>query len=124
MNLFTRNSPYYHLLKYLLFLLKHTVEATKLTSDVSTVLLSARAEILYYFREYRNKNHGYVRPSTFRGWKKETTIGEGFLSKNTRREVDEVCALLGCYAACSCNFLQAFREILTVPSPRVKGLRV
>jgi len=25
MNLFTRNSPYYHLLKYLLFLLKHLV---------------------------------------------------------------------------------------------------
>jgi len=25
MNLFTRNSPYYHLLKYLLFLLKHPV---------------------------------------------------------------------------------------------------
>jgi hypothetical protein len=24
-NLFTRNSPYYHLLKYLLFLLKHPV---------------------------------------------------------------------------------------------------
>ena len=25
MNLFTRNSPYYHFLKYLLFLLKHPV---------------------------------------------------------------------------------------------------
>ena len=25
MNLFTQNSPYYHLLKYLLFLLKHPV---------------------------------------------------------------------------------------------------
>ena len=25
MNLFTRNNPYYHILKYLLFLLKHTV---------------------------------------------------------------------------------------------------
>jgi len=25
MNLFIRNSPYYHLLKYLLFLLKHPV---------------------------------------------------------------------------------------------------
>jgi len=24
-NLFTQNSPYYHLLKYLLFLLKHSV---------------------------------------------------------------------------------------------------
>jgi len=28
MNLFTRNSPYYHPLKYLLFLLKHPVYAT------------------------------------------------------------------------------------------------
>ena len=27
MNLFTRNSPYYHLIKYLLFLLKHPVYA-------------------------------------------------------------------------------------------------
>jgi len=26
MNLFTRNSPYYHLLNYLLFLLKHPVD--------------------------------------------------------------------------------------------------
>jgi len=25
MNLFTRNSPYYHLIKYLLFLLKHPI---------------------------------------------------------------------------------------------------
>ena len=25
MNLFTRNSPYYHLLKYLIFLVKHPV---------------------------------------------------------------------------------------------------
>ena len=116
MNLLTRNSPHYHLLKHLLFLLKHTVEATKLTSDASTVLLSARAEIADYFREYRNKNHCHVRPSTFRGWRKETTTGEGLMSKNIRREVDEVCALLGYFAVCSGNFLQAFRENLTVPS--------
>jgi hypothetical protein len=29
MSFFTRNSPYYHLLKYLLFLLKHPVYKTK-----------------------------------------------------------------------------------------------
>ena len=97
------------------------MEATKLTSDASRALLSARAEIADYFREYRNKNHGYISPSTFRGWKKETAIGEGFLSKNVRREVDEICALLGYYAVCSGNCLQAFRENLTVLSSRVKG---
>jgi len=33
MNLFTRNCPYYHLLKYLLFLLKHLyIQPTKCTS--------------------------------------------------------------------------------------------
>jgi hypothetical protein len=96
-------------------------EATELTSDASTALLSAQAEIADYFREYRNKNHGYIRLSTFRGWKKETTIGERFLSKNIRREVDEICALLGYYAACSGNCLQTFREKLTVPSSRVNG---
>jgi len=31
MNLFTWNSPYYHLLKYLLFLLKHPVYEVKLS---------------------------------------------------------------------------------------------
>jgi len=31
MNLFIRNSPYYHLLKYLLVLLKHPVYGTSLT---------------------------------------------------------------------------------------------
>jgi len=30
MNLFTRNSPYYHLVKYLLFLLKHPVYMLRL----------------------------------------------------------------------------------------------
>jgi len=33
MDLFTRNSPYYHLLKYLLFLLKHPVYILVLYSD-------------------------------------------------------------------------------------------
>jgi len=63
-------------------------DTTKLTSDAKTAVLSTRAGIADYFRECRNKNHGYIIPSTFRGWKKETTIGEGFLPKNIRREVD------------------------------------
>jgi len=38
MNLFTRNSPYYHLLKYLLFLLKHPVYGVVLNT-VATLQL-------------------------------------------------------------------------------------
>jgi len=37
-----------------------------------------------------------------------------------RREVDGVCALLGCYAAYSGNSLEKFRDNLSVPYPRVK----
>jgi len=33
MNLFTRNSPYYHLLKYLLFLSKHPVYITPIKKN-------------------------------------------------------------------------------------------
>ena len=33
-----------------------------------------------------------------------------------RREVGEDCTLLGCYAASSVNFLQTFRDSLSVPS--------
>ena len=41
MNLFTRNSPYYHLLKYLLFLLKHPVYRAdcRVAGNVSWLLL-------------------------------------------------------------------------------------
>jgi hypothetical protein len=39
-----------------------------------------------------------------------------------RREVDENCALLGCYAASSGNSLPTFRDNLSVPSSRVKNL--
>jgi len=35
-----------------------------------------------------------------------------------RREVTEFCALLGCYAASSCNFLPTFRGKLSVPFSR------
>jgi hypothetical protein len=36
-----------------------------------------------------------------------------------RREVAEICTLLGCYAASSGNFLPTFRDKLSVPSARV-----
>ena len=36
-----------------------------------------------------------------------------------RREVDEICALLGCDAASSGNFLPTFRDNLSVPVSRV-----
>ena len=37
-----------------------------------------------------------------------------------RHEVDDNCALLGCYAACSGNSLPTFRDNLSVPSSGVK----
>jgi hypothetical protein len=39
-----------------------------------------------------------------------------------RREVYEICALRGYYAAYICNSLSAFRDYLAVPSSRVKRL--
>jgi hypothetical protein len=37
-----------------------------------------------------------------------------------RRKVDEICSLLGYYAAYSSNSLSTFRDNLSVPSSRVK----
>jgi hypothetical protein len=37
-----------------------------------------------------------------------------------RRDVDEICALLGCYAASSGNPLPMFRDNISVPSSRAK----
>jgi hypothetical protein len=37
-----------------------------------------------------------------------------------RRDVDEMCALLGCYAVLSGNPLPTFRDNVSVPSSRVK----
>ena len=42
------------------------------------------------------------------------------VSSGLRREVDENCALLGCYAAGGGNSLQTFRDNLSVPSSEVK----
>jgi hypothetical protein len=36
------------------------------------------------------------------------------------RDVDEICAVLGCYAASSGNLLPTFRDNVSVPSSRVK----
>ena len=41
-----------------------------------------------------------------------------------RRDVDEICALLGCYAAWSGNSLPTFRDDLSVPSCGFGGLEV
>jgi hypothetical protein len=38
-----------------------------------------------------------------------------------RRDVDEICALLGYYAASCGNCLQTFRNNVSVPSSRVKS---
>jgi hypothetical protein len=42
-------------------------------------------------------------------------VFSGFL-----REVDEICALLGCYAAYSGSSLETFRDHLSVPFSRVE----
>jgi hypothetical protein len=38
-----------------------------------------------------------------------------------RRDVDEICALLGCYAGSCGNCLSTFRNNVSVPSSRVKS---
>jgi hypothetical protein len=38
-----------------------------------------------------------------------------------RRDVDEICGLLGCYAASCGSCLQTFRDNVSVPSSRVKS---
>ena len=49
MNLFTRNSPYYHILKYLLFLLKHPVYTIKLKFQYhSTWNLTSQTDVLTF----------------------------------------------------------------------------
>ena len=40
------------------------------------------------------------------------------------REEDENCALLGCYAESSGNFLPTFRDNLSIPSSRVKNKKI
>jgi hypothetical protein len=46
-----------------------------------------------------------------------------FVISDFRRDADEICALLGCYAAPNGNPLPTFRGNLSVTSPRVKYLR-
>jgi len=41
-----------------------------------------------------------------------------------RRDVDEICVLLRCYAAYSGNSLLTFRDILSVPDPIFKGQEI
>ena len=55
MNLFTRNSPYYHLLKYLLFLLKHPVSWTVTTYVEISWLCTV--SFLYVFWSYNLKKN-------------------------------------------------------------------
>jgi hypothetical protein len=52
-------------------------------------------------------------------------IGRLFASSeiaDLRRGVDEICAILGCYAAYGGNFLQTFRFNLSVPSSGIEFL--
>jgi len=46
MNLFTRKSPYYHLLKYVLFFLKHPVYGLSPYRSVSTLYLGYKNQLL------------------------------------------------------------------------------
>jgi hypothetical protein len=44
-----------------------------------------------------------------------------FFISGFRRDVDEICALLGYYAASCDNCLPTFRDNISVPSSRVKN---
>ena len=46
------------------------------------------------------------------------------MNSGFRSEVDENCAHLGCYAACSVIILQTFRDNLSVPSSGVKNPKI
>jgi hypothetical protein len=54
-------------------------------------------------------------PSSERQDNKPSCVISGF-----RREVDEICALLGYYTVHSVNFLPTFRDNLSVPSSQVQ----
>jgi len=49
------------------------------------------------------------------------SVSPSYVVSDLRCEVVENCVLLGCYAASSGNFLPTFRDILSVPSSRVKN---
>jgi hypothetical protein len=51
---------------------------------------------------------------------RQTDVTELSVTSGFRRDVDEICALLGCYAASSGNPLRTFRDKVSVPSSRVK----
>ena len=46
-----------------------------------------------------------------------------FVILGFRREEDETCALLGCYAACSGNSLPTFRDSLSDPIFKGQGIQ-
>ena len=84
MNLFTRKSPYYHLLKYLLFLLKHPVyivsKSCPLTTDLWRVASSTA-----------NKQS----KAADKGW---------FLLPRCRARGSQLLALRRCYEMLRCSF--------------------
>jgi len=53
----------------------------------------------------------------------ETGNSHIFIISGFRREVDEICALLGYYAAHGGNSLPTFQDNLSAPSTRVKNSR-
>ena len=59
------------------------------------------------------RNHIYIKYTVQNGVGMEVIPGLG-------REVDEICPLLGYYAAYSCNSLLTFRDNLAVPSSKFK----
>jgi hypothetical protein len=64
---------------------------------------------------------GESEKNTLRGYPKAGQAPIGLiLISGFRREVDEICALLGYYAASCGNFLRTFWDNVSVPSSRVK----
>jgi len=57
---------------------------------------------------------------TFSCWNDKDRENSSCVISSFRRAVEEICALLGYHAAYSGNFLQTFRDNLSVPSSKVK----
>ena len=55
-NLFTWNSPYYHLLKYLLFLLKHSINCQEIFGRDHLLLISAQTIQTFLEKQMKTRN--------------------------------------------------------------------
>jgi hypothetical protein len=100
MNLFTGNSSYYHLLKYILFLLKHPVYQV----IDSCMFHSTKQRYDTFHMRYIHATHFNAIVPCAGFWAELLTM---------QCTSNENCALLGYYAASSGNLLPTFRDNLS-----------